>query len=114
MLHPRLKSQLAARLRGKVGDSHQGGMLTLWGSQYRLDQGDDRGHPILEIDIFSLDLLLGAYHSLQLLVGLLRGQVVNPLLQGLDLILSPLTDGSLRLSVYVTENRAVSNMYGIL
>lgn len=61
----------------------------------RLDRGDEGGQTALQVRVLGLDGLLCPLDGLQLLVGLLGGQLLDTALQGLDLVLCALADGSL-------------------
>lgn len=71
-----------------------------WGrARQWLEQSYHARQPALYLGILSLDGLLGPQGSLKVLVGLLGGQFLDLSLQVLDLVLCPLADGPLRLSV---------------
>lgn len=65
----------------------------------RLEHGHDAGQMTLDFGILLLDSLLGAQGNLQLLVGLLTGQLLNAALQVVDLVLGTLADGALGLAI---------------
>lgn len=64
-----------------------------------LQQGYHAGQPPLDVCILGLDGLFGAQGGLEVLIWLLRGQILDLALQGLNLVLSPFTDGALCLAI---------------
>lgn len=83
--------------------------VTLRGAQEGLKQSYDGGQPVLDVGILGLDGLLGTYCGLELLIGLLRGQVAYPAFQSLNLVLGALADSSLGLAVCGQVVRSVSS-----
>lgn len=90
------------RQEGLVG-RRQDGLFGGGLGDERLQHADDGRQAAFDVGVLGFDGLLGSNDGLQLLVGLLGGELPDPPLEVLDGEFGPLSDGSLGLTVWGSQ-----------